>query len=76
MAKNLEQRMKVIEKKVKVLTRKQNQLLLHVDLVKRGESIEPELLLARVKDLEEHLRSLDWNSDGNGNHPDDGGWFD
>lgn len=32
-----------------------------------------DLLLKRVRDLEEHLMSLDHGSDGN--HPNDGGWF-
>lgn len=34
-----------------------------------------ETLQKRVRDLEEHLMSLDRSSEG-GNNPNDGGWFD
>jgi len=34
-----------------------------------------DLLLKRVRDLEEHLMSLDHGNE-QGNNPDDGGWFD
>jgi hypothetical protein len=33
-----------------------------------------EVLQKRVRDLEEHLMSLDRGSE-QGNHPNDGGWF-
>jgi len=36
---------------------------------------EIDALKKRVRDLEEHLMSLD-HSNEQGNNPDDGGWFD
>ena len=65
---HLRKRMKVIESKVKALEYKRK-----TDLVEAVSTCE--LLLHRVRALEEHLTSLDRTSEG-GNDPRDGGWFD
>lgn len=65
---HLRKRMKVIESKVKDLESTREKVLL--------QAVSTcELLMSRVKALEEHLTSLDRTAEG-GNDPRDGGWFD